>query len=614
MPEVLDISDALLRKDLPKEERRRHMRQVGERALHWWETRQPYRTERAEARNYWRGRQYEALIKNDQGEWVTEKTYIESQNRIAIVMNMVANIVNNVHGQFLNNKSERAVFAVEREAEQEVRAMNLARRYMRRTSKSSIIEADEAREHFLSGASAFRSEIVWRPKLNRHEVRDTSVNQTRLFFNLDLNDRRADDLSIVGELHDVSRPQAYQQFARSRRDKDRIDALLGARGEADGFPDGRSIDGFGLTDSLNFFQPSDPSKHRIIQCWTPIYQWVRFGYDPLFVETSGYEEIRLPDNQITRIQNERRELGLPLLELDEKKYEPVWHYFFFNADFEVFQDPKPTPYWHGDHPYTLGLAMLFDGETWGIVNNIKDPQRLTNRIISQIDHSMGVGAKGALGLDEDVLDLSTMSEEEIADNYSRADGLVKLRLGGRNWDQAIRQLQSQPLQGGHFQLLPLLLTFTEKISGLPEAAQGFTPKAGTPAALYDRQVRQASINAMPYLQSFFDTLRMKDVKEIQLIQQAVSDEQYFRGERPGEESVRYDPDAVRDVLMDVAIGEVTDTVTHREQQEAFWLNLVQTGAMPLEIYLALSSNPRAQEALDMITQLGQLATSNATQA
>lgn len=607
MAEVLEISDALLKPNLSREDQKRLRQQIGDRALHWWSNASDFRSERKQARDMYAGDQYNNLIRDDEGELVTEKSYIEGQNRVVVVMNMVANILNNLHGSFLTNKSERAAFAVEQADEEDVKALNLARRAMRRQSRSHIIEADNALEHFLSGLSAWRQDIKWSPTENRSFVRDYKVNPTRFFYNLDVEDRRLEGLNVIGQLHDVSRSKIYQQFARSRGDMRRLDGLMSSERGSDVLPEGTGEYGFDAADSMDFFVPADAAKHRVIEIWTPIYTWVRFGFDPLFLETQGYEEIQLPDNQIARIQNQRREAGLPLLELDDKRYEPFWHSFYMNADYELYSKPKPSPFWHGKHPYSLGFAMNFDGKTWGIVRNLISPQRLINRMFSQIDHSMGVGAKGAIGIDQDALDEAEQTLQEILDNYSRADGHIALPLRGRSWEQVIHQFQSTALQAGHFQMIPMLWQIVERISGINDAAQGLTPKAGTPGILYDRQVAQAAVNAYPYLQSYFDALREKDVMHLQLTQQAISERRTFPGER-NQPPVEYVPDRVRQILADVSIGEIVDTNTHREQQEAMWLSLVQAGAMPLEAYLQLSSNPRALEALAVIEELGRMAT------
>src|SRR5690606_27505457 len=124
-----------------------------------------------------------------------------------IVMNLASNVINNIDGQFRQNRSGRLAFAEERDDEEAVEMMNLARKAVRRYNESEVIEADQFKEHVLSGAAGFASTIRWDPRLQRHEIRDAEVDQTKFFYNLDVFDRRMTGLRLVGELHDVPLPK-----------------------------------------------------------------------------------------------------------------------------------------------------------------------------------------------------------------------------------------------------------------------------------------------------------------------------------------------------------------------------------------------------------------------
>lgn len=579
-----------------EDDRERGRRQLVAEARRWWEARSDFREERREARDFYRGRQWNGTIETPEGETKREKDYIEEQGRMAMVMNLVANVVNSVQGQFRQNKSDRQAFATERASEEAVRMMNVARRATRRYNDSDMLEADQFTDHILGGASGFKQSWTWHARLNRYEVTDHALDQNRLFYNLDVRDRRLDGLRIVGELHDVPLAEVKQRFARSKKEAERLEGLYGKRdARAAGLE--TSSYGFEEAEADDFFTAPVPGMCRVLEIWTPVYEWVRTGLDPMFeVIPEGYGEVTLPENEITRIQNRRREQGLPLLELDEPRYEPHWHYYFLTPEGHPL-DEGATPYDHGSHPYSLGMAMLIDGETWGLVSNIKDPQRWLNRLLAHIDHAMGTGAKGAVAYDRSFMEENGLDQADVDDWYTSADGSLGVDPPqGKDLNDFVERFVAEKLPTGYVDLIPTLTNFVEQISGVTKAMQGFEPKSGTPAALYQQQVQQASMNIFGYLESYFETLRRKDRKTLQLIQQAASERRTY-AQQSFEQPIEFRPDAVRGIDFDVSIGNVADTATYRMLWEDYLKSLMDQGVIPPEIYLQESSHPRAESLL-----------------
>ena len=607
-----DLDDrlaALAAGKLGEEDQKRTIEQLRDESRHQWDAREGYRRSRLDSRNLYRGRHWDETVKNlETGSMQTEKDYLESKGRIPIVMNLVGNVVNNIDGQFRQNRSGRLAYAVESEDQETIGMMNLARRAARRYNQSETIEADEFREHILSGAAGFKSTIGWDERLQRHEVMDRAIDQTKFFYNLDIQDRRFTGLRLIGELHDISLSEAIRQFATDRKDEDRIREIFD-RGKQDRSYDSLLHD-FTAFERVGFLQPDDPSQCRVVETWRPVYQWVRYGIDPLFELVDGYGLVAIGENEIAKIQNERRRafeageyahLGLsraPLLELDESRYDPLWHYFFYSSDGDLLKMGK-TPYLHGEHPYSPGLAMLIDGETWGVMDNIKDPQRWLNRVLIHVDHQLSAGGQGMLGVDKQILEDSGLSIDDVADQYGRPNGVVSFDKGNRNWDSVLHQFNGKGLQPGWGEMIPTISNFIQQISGVSGASQGFEPKSGTPAALYQQQVLQANLNVLGFLQTYFETLRRKDKKDLQLIPQAFEDGRKFASER-GQGSVSFDASRVKNIDWDVAIGDVADTAVYRQLWESDLQEMLMNGffgppgPQALQTFLEASSHPRAE--------------------
>src|SRR5690606_14799543 len=94
-----------------------------------------------------------------------------------------------------------------------VEALNMALKAVRRLNKSKIIEPDLLEEHMISGATAARVSIAHTEQTNRDEGRIDTIDQTRLFYNLDLANRRLDGLRMIGYLHDMTADELVASFA-----------------------------------------------------------------------------------------------------------------------------------------------------------------------------------------------------------------------------------------------------------------------------------------------------------------------------------------------------------------------------------------------------------------
>jgi hypothetical protein len=80
----------------------------------------------------------------------------------------------------------------------------------------------------------------------------------------------------------------------------------------------------------------------------------------------------------------------------------------------------------GDFPYTVYFSNFYDGEFWSVQDRLKDPQLFMNRIYSQIDHWIGVMAKGLLVGDAKIDDKSW---EKVLDQWGKTGGAVRVKGG-----------------------------------------------------------------------------------------------------------------------------------------------------------------------------------------
>lgn len=566
---------------------------------HWWEARQDYRDRRGRARDYYRGKQWDELIvdPDDPDTTAQEKTIIERQGRIAWVMNHVGATVRNLKGQYRQNRSERAVYAVSRQDTEATEMMNVALRGVRRYNKMKTVEADQFEEHILSGACAWRVGIQYDSNLNRNEVRVFPVDQTRLFFNLDIRDRRMEDIRIIGELHDLTMPQILMAFAHGEDGQfqsERAQQLRSFYTESDEYHYDQISDyGREYTDSAEFWDTHDQNLYRVFEVWKQQFKLVQFAHDLM---TGDYGDFTGDNLFVAAVNAEREMAGQPGIEI-VSRYEPVWHCYFLGPRGEILYE-SDTPYWHESHPYIVGLSVLIDGDTWGLVEQIIDPQRWLNRLVASMDHSLMSAAKGVLLVPEDAIP-GDMDISDFAETWSRANGVLKIKL--KPGASPPIQIANASIPNDMWMMMDNLKTWIQEVSGVTGPMQGYDPKSGTPASLYQQQVVQASTTNLDYFESYLEAIYELDRKMLKVIMQAFDEERYLN-EPSLRGFIQYDPQAVREVDFDVAAGNVTDTATYRQLWEQDLQTFLTSGYIDFFTYLEMSSHPKADALMKLLQQ------------
>lgn len=606
-------------------------REVRDEAETWAVAATPRRRERKASRDLLRGgsHHWNRTVKGDDGRTVTEAEWMESRGRRPVVMNLTASHVMNVVGQFRQNASEREII-VEDEgplagqvgedgrplSEHAARMLSAGRRAMRREAASDELEADAFMEHAVSGLSAFRSSLrrgTDGPMLGRATVFDEQVHPDRLIYNLDVTDRRMSGLRIVGEVVDLAPGDLVRVMGYTQEEAARAlafysltldDLAPGARRAS------RGTQGYGfsrydqmLGSPLDRVLIQPEGTLRVLDVWTLEPEWRTPAYDPLAFEPtmahmavvpqgSGALPPAMEDPQmLAGVNAARQELGLPPVEVGPREMGQVWTRWVLTPRGDVLMK-RPTPYWHGEHPYTVIPALHVDGETWGVVSNIADPQRWLNATLSTLDFAMRTNGRGTTYADLDALDNSGLDIATFEKLRVRGDATIGIRKGTQDWDQVLQHDPGGNLPAGAFEMMSALPAMMERITGVSAAAMGVTPQRATTATQHAREVVQSSTNVYVYADSYFDGLSRKDRKETRLLQQCMERPFAFRENKTGER-VDYDPAVARAVRVSVAMGRAANTPERREVEEAMRREDMSLQAIPPEIYYQHSTRADA---------------------
>jgi hypothetical protein len=564
-----------------------------------WDGLGEYRTRRATAGDTRRGHHWNRRMTDpdNPGRTITEKEYIERQGRTAWKMNHTSPTIRRLVGEYLQNRSERMAYAVDRKDDAACEMMTESLRSVRRVGQVRTLETSQLEEHVLSGMHVWRAGVRYAEEYDRDEIAVESVDPDRVFFNRDISDRRLTGLRRIGELHDVSFGELCAAFAMGEDgslDEARVEALRHIYTH----PDELSEATYRRAD-IAFDLPAHAGLCRVIEVWRLEWRTRTWCHDP---EAAFYGPCPLSDAEVVMENAARADAGAAQIET-QRRAERVWCYYQLSPLGHVL-DSGETPYNHQEHPYVVGFAQWWKQEWWGLVEDIEDPQRLVNRMTTAVDHMMAAAAKGVLVVDEETVERSKLSLDTIASEWTRFNGVIALKLRqGQHANQAVQQITAQAVPGAVFQWIAAQKDWIKELSGVGDASMGEAPTAGTPAALYQQQQIQASLVTLIFFDTFFQSLYQLDKKVLKLVVQYYGP-RMVSGERGS--MVQFDPARVRDLEWDVALADAGDTAVHRAMFEDQLMGFMQGGHVTFRQALEMSAHPRAGQLLKLIDRTNPL--------
>lgn len=543
---------------------------------------------------FYTGDQWHEKIQDENGIWMREDEYIRSKNKIPFVNNMIAPIVNNLDGQFRGNAGRSTVHSRKRELQDGAEMLTSALRVVEDINEMSELDATTFKNGIITGLFVQKCVYKYFDEYDRGDVKVSVPNFGRLFFNSDLDDVRAKDIHIIGELHDMGIDNIVKAFAKNSVDEERIRGWYSVRE--------RVSTEQGLRGSVrsNVIVSDDMSKGRVIELWREVVQRKVYEHDTLFgklrVTTRSLEEVAADNAERVRLGIEAGldEDSIALIKTNER-YETTWQVRYLTPQgyclYEGF-----TPYAHQSHPYIVRFARLVNGRVWGLVEDTKPQQKDINRKIAMLDFLVGAGAKGVLLVPEDAIP-DDMNLDEITDQWSRFDGVIKLKM--KPGVPVPQQIAVNNTNIGIKEQLALQMDIIEKSSGVSGAMQGHNANAGTPASLYQQQTLNSSVNSRGLLDSFRNFRRRRDMLIVKLIVQFYNDDRYLSivGESSDVEAMRYDTEKVKQLEWDLVTSDGVDTPVYRFMIDEQLNRLLELGVIDADMYLQNSSYPFSDKML-----------------
>lgn len=579
-----------------------------------WDCMDKFRKDRARNKKYCFGDQWSDMVEYC-GRMISEEEYIRMQGNIPLKNNLIRRLVKTVVGVYRNQNKTYVCTARDREEQKmgETMTVLLERNYD--TNEKKELDARMFEEFLVSGLAVQKE--VWGLKNKRYDCLSENVNPNYFFMDGGLVDPRMTDVTVIGELHDISFGQLCAAFAKSDADIKKLrDIYKNARNDiymrsyADTF--NRNSE-----DMVSFLVPQDRTLCRVVEVWTEEQRKALWCHDYLTGDAyidkyenkaaidaenaSRMEDNRMKDidgnyiyDELGNIQLQMSEDRVPLIEY-EYMVENYWYYRFLSPLGDVL-DEGETPYLHGEHPYVVKAFPLIDGEIHPFVADVIDQQRYINHYIILNDFIVKSSAKGTLIVDESSIP-ADMSLEDVAEEWTKYNGVIKLKL--KDGAKIPQQMANQNRVAGLQDMITLQMQLMDDVSGVHGALQGKNATSGTSGILYEQQANNASTSIVDMLETFSSFLGASARKKLHNIQQFY-DEPVIVKVAGKSNVVKYDPVTMGGVDFDVALSESYDTPVYRAINNDLLMQLLNAQQITLKQLLEAGSFPFADRLLQMV--------------
>ena len=567
-------------------------------AQRYWDNMAAFRRERKRNKDYYYGKQWDDIIVVD-GERMTEAEYIRRQGSVPLKNNLMRRLGRNVLGEYYKQDMEPGCFARDRKEQVYAECNSELLKYNMQLNDMKDVLARSFEDFLIGALVVHRHRYGW----DEDGILDCWTNHVdvdNLILDSNMRDYRGKDVTLIGEIHDISLGTMLHRFAKSPEDYERLTEVYKSACNRNAIYKFYEQFGRGKTNGQDFLL-ADNGLCRVIEVWRkeqkPRYRCHDYNTGELFkIEIEDYAEM------IEAVNRQRIAMGteagipeeeIPLIEC-EWFIDNYWYYYFLSPFGDILEEGE-TPYEHKSHPYVFKAYPFIDAEIHSFINDVIDQQRYVNRLITMYDWIMRASAKGVLIVPEDCL--GDVSLKDIAETWSSFNGVIALKMKpGMPMPQ---QISANAVNIGIGELLNIQMRLFEDISGVHGAMQGRAGASGESGTLYAQQAMNASTSLLDLLMSYNSFIKADAFKILKNILQYYDDKKIMGivGYRPG---VEITAQRIRNVEWDIQVAESTSSPTFRHFSNQVLINLAQmyAGQIPLEAILEVGDFPFA----DKLTQ------------
>lgn len=569
-------------------------------AQHYWNQMEDFRKDRERNKRYTYGFQWDDKITVD-GKTMTEEEYIKSQGNVPLKNNLIRRLVKSVLGVYRSQSKEPTCTARDRDEQKLGETMSTILQCNMQLNRMTEVYARTMEEFLISGFIVHRKSYGWRN--GKEDCWTDYVQPNNFFIDNNMRDFRGWDVSMLGEVHDISFGQLCGQFAQSPEEYRRLRDIYKWAAKKEYIASYAERFGYSRLENYDFLFTSEPGRCRVIEVWRKEQKprWRCHDYqngDIFKVDIEDYQKC------VVDVNNERlslaKSVGMPEDEVPLIKatwfVDDYWYFYYLSPFGDILKEGE-TPYEHDSHPYVFKAYPFIDGEIHSFVADVIDQQRYTNRLITLYDWIMRASAKGVLLMPEDCLP-DGVSIDDIAESWTEFNGVIVYKPSKSG--KIPEQVANNSTNIGIAELLNMQLKFFEDISGVTGALQGKPGFSGESAAHYQQQTQNATTTLLDLLECFSGFVVDGAYKDVKNMQQFYDSKRVFNIAGKSGAQIEYDPKKIRDVEFDLSITESTTTPAYRHLANDILLQLWQSQAISVEQLLEHGDFPFADELLQSI--------------
>ena len=577
-------------------------------AQYYWNQMEDFRKDRERNKRYTYGFQWDDMICVD-GKSMTEEEYIKSQGNVPLKNNLIRRLVRSVLGVYRSQSKEPTCTARDRDEQKLGETMSTILQCNMQLNRMPDVYARSMEEFLISGFIVHRKSYGWRN--GKEDCWTDYVQPNNFFIDNNMRDFRGWDVSVLGEVHDISFGQLCEQFASSPQEYRELRDIYKWAARKDYIATYAERFGYSRLENYDFLFTSEPGRCRVIEIWRkeqkPRYRCHDYQNGDIFkIDEEDYAQVVLAENE--ERMRMAKEVGMPEEEVPLIKatwfVDDYWYFYYLSPFGDILREGE-TPYEHGSHPYVFKAYPFIDGEIHSFVADVIDQQRYTNRLITLYDWIMRASAKGVLMMPEDSLP-DGVSIDDIAESWKEFNGVIVYRPSKSG--KVPEQVANNSTNIGIAELLNMQLKFFEDISGVTGALQGKPGYSGESASHYNQQTENATKSLLDLLECFSCFVVDGAYKDVKNMQQFYDTKRVFNIAGRSGAQIEYDPKKIRDVEFDLSITESTSTPAYRHLANDMLMQLYQSQAISVEQLLEHGDFPFADELLQSIkSQKEQLA-------
>lgn len=569
-------------------------------AQYYWSQMDDFRKDRERNKRYTYGFQWDDMICVD-GKSMSEEEYIKSQGNVPLKNNLIRRLVRSVLGVYRSQSKEPTCTARDRNEQKLGETMSTILQCNMQLNRMNDVYARTMEEFLISGFIVHRKSYGWRN--GKEDCWTDYVQPNNFFIDNNMRDFRGWDVSVLGEVHDISFGQLCEQFASSPQEYRQLRDIYKWAARKDYIATYAERFGYSRLENYDFLFTSEPGRCRVIEIWRkeqkPRYRCHDYQNGDIFkIDEEDYAQVVLTENE--ERMRMAKEAGMPEDEVPLIKatwfVDDYWYFYYLSPFGDILREGE-TPYEHGSHPYVFKAYPFIDGEIHSFVSDVIDQQRYTNRLITLYDWIMRASAKGVLMMPEDCLP-DGVSIDDIAESWTEFNGVIVYKPSKSG--KVPEQVANNSTNIGIAELLNMQLKFFEDISGVTGALQGKPGYSGESASHYNQQTENATKSLLDLLECFSCFVVDGAYKDVKNMQQFYDSKRVFNIAGKSGAQIEYDPKKIRDVEFDLSITESTSTPAYRHLANDMLMQLYQSQAISVEQLLEHGDFPFADELLQSI--------------